>query len=103
MVRPAIHPGEILADELQALGLSATAFASELHVPTNWITQILKGQRSITAETAVRLGQWFDMDPRFWLNVQMQYELRLAEQQHGSEIRREVRRRQDQGELVDVA
>jgi addiction module HigA family antidote len=98
-----MHPGEILADELQALGLGATAFTSELHVPTNRITQILEGQRSITAETAVRLGQCFDMDPRFWLNLQTQYELRLAEQQHGSAIRREVRRREDQAELVDVA
>jgi addiction module HigA family antidote len=90
MSRPAIHPGEVLADELEELGISASALARELDVAPNRITQILNGQRGITAETALRLGRWFDMSPNFWLNLQKQYELRLAEQEHGQEIREKV-------------
>ena len=58
MARPPIHPGEILSDELEELGISATALSRALDVPTNRITQIINGQRAITAETALRLGQW---------------------------------------------
>lgn len=90
MARPPIHPGEILAGELEELGMSAAALARELDVPTNRITQILNGQRAVTAETALRLGLWFGMNPAFWLNLQSQYELRLAEQQMGREIRQRV-------------
>ena len=87
MARPPIHPGEILADELQELNMSAAGLARLLHVPTNRITQILAGQRAITADTALRLGQWFGTGPELWLNLQKAYELRLAEQQVGQEIR----------------
>jgi antitoxin HigA-1 len=90
MARPPIHPGEILADELEELGMSATALSRALAVPTNRITQIINGQRAITAETALRLGQWFATSPDFWLNLQKQYELRLAEQQYGRKIRETV-------------
>jgi antitoxin HigA-1 len=90
MARPPIHPGEILADELAELGISATALSRALDVPTNRITQIINGQRAITAETALRLGQWFGTSPDFWLNLQKQYELRLAEQQYGQQIRETV-------------
>lgn len=93
MVRPAIHPGEILADELQEIGISATDLARQLHVPTNRITQILNGQRAITADTALRLGQWFGTSPELWLNLQKSYELRLAEQQIGEEIQKTIHRR----------
>lgn len=86
MARPAIHPGEILADELQELGISAAELARLLHVPTNRITQILNGKRAITADTALRLGQWFGTGPELWLNLQQSYELRLAEHQIGQEI-----------------
>jgi addiction module HigA family antidote len=79
MARPPIHPGEILAGELEKLGMSAAALARELDVPTNRITQILNGKRAVTAETALRLGQRFGMIPAFWLNLQSPYELRLAE------------------------
>ncbi len=74
MVRPLIHPGEILADELEELGISATALSRALDVPTNRITQIINGQRAITAETALRLGRWFGTSAEFWLNLQKQYE-----------------------------
>ncbi len=90
MERPAIHPGEILADELQELGLSATELARLLHVPTNRITQILNGKRAITADTALRLGRWFGTGPELWLNLQKSYELRLAQQQSGEEIEKTV-------------
>ena len=90
MARPPIHPGEILADELEELGISATALSRALDVPTNRITQIIHGQRAITAETALRLGHWFGTSPDFWLNLQKQYELRLAEQEHGQKIRETV-------------
>lgn len=90
MARPPIHPGEILADELAELKMSAAELARLLHVPTNRITQILAGQRAITADTALRLGQWFGTGPELWLNLQKAYELRLAEQQVGQEIRQTI-------------
>lgn len=90
MARPAIHPGEILADELQELGLSATELARLLHVPTNRITQILNGKRAITADTALRLGRWFGTGPELWMNLQKSYELRLAQQQLGEEIEKTI-------------
>jgi addiction module HigA family antidote len=94
MARPPIHPGEILADELQELNISAAQLARTLHVPTNRITQILAGKRAITADTALRLGQWFGTGPELWLNLQKAYELRLAEQTAGQEIRRTIPTRQ---------
>ncbi len=92
MNRPAIHPGEILADELQELEMSAAELARTLHVPTNRVTQILNGQRGITADTALRLGQWLGTGAELWLNLQKSYELRLAEQENGKDIRKTIRR-----------
>ena len=88
MARTPIHPGEILADELEERGLSALALSQALHVPANRISQILSGKRGITADTALRLSQYFGTSPNFWLNLQKSYELRLAEQESGDEIRR---------------
>ena len=90
MVRPPIHPGEILAGELTELGMSAAALARTLHVPTSRITDIVNGRRGITTDTALRLGQWLGTGPELWLNLQQAYELRKAEQEVGSEIRRTV-------------
>jgi len=90
MARTPIHPGEILADELEELGISAAATARTLGVPTNRITQILSGDRAITADTALRLSRWFGTSPEFWLNLQKRYELRVAEQENGKEIRKRV-------------
>lgn len=87
MARSPIHPGEILGDELAELGVSAAAVARALRVPTNRITQIIKGQRAITADTAVRLSKWLGTSPNFWLNLQQSYELRLAEQQLVHEVK----------------
>lgn len=88
MARAAIHPGEHLADELQELGMSAAELARQLAVPVNRITQIINGQRAITADTALRLGHWFDTGPEVWLNLQQLYELRRARQAVGTEIDR---------------
>jgi addiction module HigA family antidote len=73
-----IHPGEILADELREMNISAAELARKLGVPANRITQILHGQRAITADTALRLARWLGTSPELWLNLQMRYELRLA-------------------------
>jgi addiction module HigA family antidote len=86
MSRPPIHPGEILADELQGLGVSLTELARQLDVPPNRISEIIRGRRSITGDTALRLGHWFGTAPQFWANLQTAYDLRLAEQQAGDAI-----------------
>ena len=86
MARTPIHPGEHLADELSALGLSAAELARQLDVPVNRITSILNGQRGVTADTALRLGHWFGTSAEFWLNLQKLYELRLAEREVGERI-----------------
>ena len=82
----AIHPGEHLAEELSALKMSATELARRLAVPTNRVTEILKGQRAITGDTALRLGHFFGTSAGFWLNLQGLYELRLAQEKAGSSI-----------------
>ncbi|MGD0867463.1 MAG: HigA family addiction module antitoxin [Rhizomicrobium sp.] len=88
MPRPAIHPGEILGDELAELGVTPTALARQLGVPANRITQIVKGRRAITGDTALRLGHWFKTGAQFWLNLQTAYDLRLAAQLAGRAIER---------------
>ncbi len=90
---PPINPGEILQDELDELGLSANAFAKALGVPTNRITAILKGQRRISADTALRLSQYFGTSPKFWMNLQQSYDLKIAMEKNGSEIERVVQPR----------
>lgn len=93
MARPAIHPGEILADELAELKITASQLARDLNVPTNRITQVINGQRGITADTALRLGRWFGTSPELWLNLQKNYELRLARATSGEQIEKEVKPR----------
>ncbi len=90
---PPIHPGEILADELGELGLSARAFADALGVPHNRIAAILRAQRAITADTALRLGQYFGTTAKFWLNLQQSYDLKVTERERGKRIRATVKRR----------
>jgi addiction module HigA family antidote len=75
---PAIHPGCFLRDELEALGLSARKFANHILVPHNAVTGIMKGERSITAQMAIRLGQAFGTTPQYWLNLQAIYDLKQA-------------------------
>ena len=86
MALTAIHPGEHLAEELEALGMSASALARKLGVPPNRITGILNGQRAITGDTALRLAHFFGTSPEFWLNLQSLYELRVAQKKAGKSI-----------------
>ena len=88
MPRTPIHPGEILGDELEEIGLSAKRLADILQVPPNRLYQILAGKRNITADTALRLSQHFGMSAAFWMNLQSAYELDLARQQLGKSIQR---------------
>ena len=83
----AIHPGEHLAEELEALGMSASELARKLGVPPNRVTAILNGQRGITGDTALRLAHFFGTTAQFWLNLQTLYELRVAERNAGKAIR----------------
>jgi addiction module HigA family antidote len=86
MARTPIHPGEILAGELEELEMTAAELARILRVPTNRITQIIAGKRAITADTALRLGKWLGTGPELWMNLQQSYELRLAQQTIEEEI-----------------
>jgi len=80
MARLRTHPGEVLREEyLVPLGLSARALAKELGVPANRLTEIMRGTRDVSADTAIRLGRYFRTDPRFWLNLQAAYDLSKAE------------------------
>ena len=88
MAQLIIHPGEHLTDELKALGMSANELAKELVVPTNRLTQIIAGKRGITGDTALRLGEWFGTGPDIWMNLQKNYELRLATQEMGEALKR---------------
>ena len=83
-----VHPGEVLEEELEELGMSARELARQINVPANRITQIIKGRRGITGDTALRLGHWFGTGPQLWLNLQSTYELNLARSEAGEEIER---------------
>jgi addiction module HigA family antidote len=78
MTRPAIHPGEILADELVEAGVSPTALARAIGVPPNQAMGIINGQRGITDDIALRLAKWFGSSAQLWLNLQSAYERRIA-------------------------
>jgi addiction module HigA family antidote len=88
---PIAHPGRLLKRELAVRSLSANRLALDLGVPSGRITDILNGRRSITADTAVRLGRYFGNSPQFWLDLQGQYDIALVEQERGAEITRRVR------------
>lgn len=92
MARTPIHPGEILAGELQEIDISGAELARKLGVPQNRISQILTGKRSITADTALRLGRYFGTTPEFWMNLQQSYDLDLAAQSMGNALSRIAQR-----------
>jgi len=85
-----VHPGRILRDELRSRALSANALARALRVPSGRIVDIVNGKRAISAETALRLGRHLGNDPQFWMNLQAQYELAVAERELGRRIAKEV-------------
>lgn len=86
MPRVPIHPGEILKDEMAALHINATRLARAIHVPANRISQVVAGKRSISADTALRLGRLLSTGPQFWLNLQKAYELDLAKTLGGVDL-----------------
>ena len=87
MFMRAVHPGAVLKDELEELGITPTEFARQIDVPANRVSQIIAGKRGITGDTALRFGHWFGTDPQFWLNLQAQWELVQAEREMGEAIR----------------
>jgi addiction module HigA family antidote len=87
---PPSHPGETLADELAARGLTANALALKLRVPANRITDIVRGRRALTAKTALRLGRYFGTGAKFWVDLQAAYDLAVAERDLGTQIEQEV-------------
>jgi len=88
---PPIHPGEILREDyLKPLGLTMNQLALYLRVPVTRIAEIVHERRSITADTAIRLGRYFKTTPRFWLNLQSAYDLEVAEDQILARIEKEI-------------
>jgi len=88
-----VHPGEHLAEFLDEIGISQYRLAHDISVPPRRINEIVKGKRAVTADTALRLGRYFDMSAQFWMNLQDRYELELAERALGGRLDEEVRRR----------
>ena len=86
MAHHTIHPGEFLAGELKIHAITPSELSRQINVPVNRVTQIMKGQRGITGDTALRLGHWFGNSAQFWLNLQSAYDIRQAEEQVGAEI-----------------
>jgi len=88
---PIMHPGRLLKRELRARDLSGNRLALDIGVPSGRISDILNGRRSITADTAVRLGRYFGNSPQFWLDLQSQYDIAVVEKSRGAEIARRVK------------
>lgn len=88
---PPIHPGEILKQGLDEIGLSARAFCEALAVPFNRIAAIIREERAITPDTALRLARYFNTTAEFWMGLQQYYDLKQTERQHGKEIRAAVK------------
>ena len=87
MFRRTVHPGEVLKDELEELGMTATEFARQIAVPPNRVSQLIAGKRSVTGDTALRFGHWFGVEPQFWMNLQTQYDLAMVDKETGAAIR----------------
>lgn len=88
VLKRAVHPGEILSEELQELGVSRDELARQIDVPADRVGQIIAGDRSVTADTALRLGHWFGVDAQFWMNLQSQYDLAVAERSIGADLQK---------------
>jgi len=87
-----ITPGEILLEEfLRPMDVSQTRLAKEINVPPNRINQIINGKREVTADTALRLGIYFGIEPEFWLNLQVRYNMKLVIMESGKQLRKEIK------------
>jgi addiction module HigA family antidote len=87
---PPIHPGELLRDELNEIGVSMNELGCALRVPMNRISAIVNGQRAVSVDTAMRLARYFGTSPQYWLNLQNAYDLEVAAQEIGPRIEKEV-------------
>lgn len=87
MLKRAVHPGLVLKEELSEIGVTPTEFARQIGVPANRVSQIIKGRRAVTGDTALRFGHWFGVEPEFWLNLQNHFDLVRADEQSGKAIR----------------
>ena len=83
MLKRAVHPGQVLKDELAELDVTLTEFARHTGVPPNHVSQVINGKRSVTGDTALRFGHWFNVEPQFWLNLQAHFDLVQADKRHG--------------------
>jgi len=90
---PPVHPGEILRETLDDLGISMNRLAQDIHVPANRISAIVAGTRSVTAETALRLARYFQTTPQYWMNLQTRYDLESAQDEWEARVAQEVRPR----------
>ncbi len=89
---PPIKPGDILLEEfLEPMGISQSQLAKDICVPPNRINQIINGKREITADTALRLGKYFGLEPEFWLNLQVRYNMKIVREKSGKKIEKEVK------------
>lgn len=86
MLNRTVHPGVHLKEAIADFGMSISEFARQIDVTTNRITMIVNGQRSITGDTALRLGHWFGQNPQFWMNLQAHHDLVVAKQAAGTAI-----------------
>ena len=86
MFMSSIHPGEVLREELEVLGVTPTELARRIKVPANRLSQIISKKRSVAGDTALRLGHWFGMDPQFWINLQSQYDFVVVRHDAGVAI-----------------
>ena len=88
-----ITPGDVLLEEfLKPMEISQNQLAKDINVPPNRVSQIIHGKREITADTALRLGKYFGIEPEFWLNLQVRYNMKIAQSEVGLKIDREVKR-----------
>ena len=87
-----ITPGDVLLEEfLKPMGITQNQLAKDINVPANRVSQIIHGKREITADTALRLGRYFSIEPEFWINIQTRYNLKLAQKELGKKIEEEVK------------
>jgi len=101
-----ITPGEVLLEEfLKPMEISQNQLAKDIKVPANRISQIINGKREITADTALRLGKFFSIEPEFWLNLQVRYNMKIARRDVGKKIEKEVKvlLRQTEGHHLEPA
>ncbi len=88
-----ITPGDVLLEEfLKPMGITQNKLAKDINVPPNRVSQIIRGKREITADTALRLGKYFGIEPEFWLNLQVRYNIKIVQNEVGIKIDKEVKR-----------